>query len=886
VILLERDEAFRALSGHVDDAAVGHGRLVFVSGEAGVGKTTFVTAAASAARPRATVAISHCDGSATPAPLGPLSELAVHLPASVWPEGATRIEVFMSLVDSLRTPPTAQPYLLVIEDAHWADDATLDLLRHLARRIHGCRAVVVVTYRPEDAGPGSGLRLVLGDTASATGLRRIDLSSLTVDGVSLLVADHVRDHPGAEQVDPAHLHEVTGGNPFFVTEVLSGGAPRVPETVRDAVLARVSRLDEAAQRALEIVALAGSWVETGLLEDLFAERLPVIDEPLARGLLIEDGPDVRFRHELARLVVADGVPAGRRVHVHRRILAALTTRGASAARLVHHADACGDSAAVVELGTEAGAQAARLGSHREAVEQYRRVLRHADRLGDEQVPARRRAELLQALGYELYVTAQTDAAVATFEAARDLWAAAGSIVRVGDAWRSLSRLSWFAGRSEDAEEQARAAIDLLEREPGPTPELGFAYSNRAQLRMLARDLAGTRDWGARSLAVADQLEAGPARTELQAHALNNLGSIETTAGEVEAGTAMLLESLEVAREADLHEHVARAYANLASTAVIQCRVTDARRYLADGIRYCADRDLDAWTLYLEGWEAVFHLDRGDPARARRLAEALLKRPTLATIPAIEPLVVVGRVMVRRGEPGVAEIIERVAALADSTRELQRIARVVTLKCEVAWLAGDLATCAEVAREAWPVAAQRDGVWDRGAIARWLGPEHATSVERIAEPYAAELAADWHAAAALWEGLDSPFEQALSLARSGEREAMSRAVGLFEQVGAPAAAGRVRALLRAHGWPAPRTPRVSTRRHPAGLTAREAEVLDLLVEGLTDAAIAERLFISRRTAEHHVAAILTKLGVSTRRDVVSLPAEGVRSGRRMAGNERG
>jgi DNA-binding CsgD family transcriptional regulator/tetratricopeptide (TPR) repeat protein len=451
-------------------------------------------------------------------------------------------------------------------------------------------------------------------------------------------------------------------------------------------------------------------------------------------------------------------------------------------------------------------------------------------------------------------------------------------VRVGDTWRSLSRLSWFAGRSDDAEEQARIAIDLLEQEDRLTAELGFAYSNRAQLRMLARDLAGTREWGLRSLAVADQLEVGAVRTELRVHALNNLGSIEATAGEVEAGTAMLVESLEAARAADLHEHVARAYANLASTAVIQCRVAEAAHYLSEGIEYCSDRDLDAWTLYLQGWQSVFHLDRGDPVKARRLAEALLKRPTLAAIPAIEPLVVVGRVMARRGDPGVTEVIERVAALADSTRELQRIARVVTLTCEVAWLAGDHATCADVARAAWPVAAERDGVWDRGAIARWLAPDEAVAVERIAEPYAAELAADWHAAAALWEGLACPFEQALALARSGEREGLSRAVGLFEQAGAPAAAGRARALLRARGWPAPRSPRASTSRHPAGLTAREAEVHDLLVEGLTDAAIAERLFISRRTAEHHVAAILAKLGASTRRDLIGTHAGDLRGNR--------
>ena len=241
---------------------------------------------------------------------------------------------------------------------------------------------MLVTYRPEDSGAARGLRILLGDTASANGTRRIDLPPLTPDAVRRLVADHAREHPRRGAADPRQLFGVTGGNAFFVTEALSAGTGRVPATVRDAVLARVARLDEAAQRALEVVALAGARAETGLLVDLLSHGLTALDEPLERGLLRQVDGDVVFRHELARLAVAHEVPVGRGVHIHRRLLAALTARGADPAgsrttpRPRETSRPCWPSRPRPRLGRPAGV-APGVGR------QYRRALRHADRLADD-----------------------------------------------------------------------------------------------------------------------------------------------------------------------------------------------------------------------------------------------------------------------------------------------------------------------------------------------------------------------------------------------------------------------------------------------------------------------------------------------------------------------
>ncbi|MFN8196016.1 MAG: AAA family ATPase [Nocardioidaceae bacterium] len=859
--LLERDEQLRACAGYLADAARGHGRLVFVAGEAGVGKTSFVTRFAADAAGSARAAVGGCDGSATPPPLGPLTEMLPALPDGIWPDGASRPEVSARLLEVLREPAAA-PYLLVVEDAHWADEATLNLLRHLARRIHDCHALVLVTFRPEDAATGRGLRILLGDTATATGTRRIDLSPLSADAVGRLVAEHLHEHPAAGDTaaDPRELHRVTGGNAFFVTEALSAGTATVPATVRDAVLARVARLDDAAQRALEVVALAGAHAETDLLVDLLALGLTAIDEPLARGLLREVDGSVVFRHELARLAVAEEIPAGRALHLHRRLLAALRARGADPARLAHHADQASDADAVVEIAPVAATRAAALGAHQEAVRQYRRALRFADRLDEAD-----RAELFWSLGYECYLTVRIDEAIEWTRRALEIWEAAGEPVRVGDAWRCLSRLSWFAGQRADAEAQAVEAVQLLEG--SETVEQALAFSNQAQLRMLASDLAGTQEWGRRTLELVDRLPEGTKRDEVRVHALNNLGTMEITAGDLDVGRSLLEESLAGARSEGLHEHAARAYCNLASSAVVQRRQDEARRWLEEGIDYCIDRDLDSWTFYLEGARARPLLDQGRVAEARAQARSVLQRGDASAITVIEPVLVLAHLHARSGDPQATELLGRAADLATDMAEVQRVAPTVLARGEAAWIAGDLDAAAGLALAAWPTAESADCPWNRGMVATWLPADVPVDLGSLAPPYAAERAGDWDRAAGLWDALGSPFERGLALARGLTHEGLGEAVRVFERLGSDAAASRARSLLRERGWQAPRTRRTAAR--PDGLTAREVEVLGLLHEGLSDASIAERLVISRRTAEHHVASILGKLGASSRRQLVGM-----------------
>ncbi|MBV9923217.1 MAG: AAA family ATPase, partial [Pseudonocardia sp.] len=815
MVLLERTAALGSAADYLRAATAGNGRLVFVGGEAGVGKTTFVDEVVAQAGGSVRLARGACDGSATPPPLGPLREMLPALPVGVWPENAERADVFLRLTEALARPGT--PYLLVVEDAHWADDATLDLLRHLARRVHHLRVLVLVTFRTEEAVASHPLRILFGDVAAAAGVRRIDLNALTLDGVRALVDKERRgeaDAPG--HLDPEELHRVTGGNPFYVTEVIAAGGDAVPRNVREAVLSRVARLSPATREVLDLVALAGPRCEVALVEETAPQLAPALDEALARGVVVVAGQALMFRHELARLTVLEEIPAIRRRALHRGVLAWLEAHGAESSRIAFHADAAGESAAAREHALVAARRAAALGSHKEAVEQYRRALRHSSSVAITDL-----AELHGRLSFELYVTGRMAEALDAQQDALDAWAQVGDTERVGDAQRWMSRLTWFSGDSRRADEYAASATRTL-RGTGGIAE-AMAASNSGQLAMLALDLEATREWCEKALALVEGRDDAAAE-EVRVHALNNLGTMELDHGDPELGQRLLEESLRRSETNDLHEHAARAFTNLGYQAMLQHDHARVGAHITRGLRYCYERDLDAWVLYMRGWQAISSLHQGDSREAARVAESVLRHPRTATVSRILPLIVLSLARARTAAGAYADSLSEAVELAHGTGEAQRISPAGAASAEVAWLSGDAEAARDAAQLAWVTVGSVDSSWTRGPVATWLPDDEAAAVaDSVAPPYRAEALRRWDEAADLWEALGSRYAAGLAWARSGTPAGLARAAARFDELGADAAVARVAALARARGWSTPRGRRATTKSHPQGLTRREAEV---------------------------------------------------------------
>src|SRR6266550_3367603 len=413
--------------------------------------------------------------------------------------------------------------------------------------------------------------------------------------------------------------------------------------------------------ALPISSVLGRRAEAGFLAAVSGQPLTAVDECLDRGVLVAADDSVVFRHDLARLAVEGSLSAAQRSGAHARALAHLTARGSHDHRwLAHHAAGCGDSAAVLRHAPPAADRAARLGAHREAAEQFQLALRHHE------PPGRQRAALLERLSYECYLTDRLVLARDSLLEALAIYEREQDALSVGRAQRWLSRLSWVLGQNAASERYADAAVSTLEPlEPGP--ELAMAYSNLAQLRMLADDNAATLRWGTKAIGLAREL--GDRDTEM--HALNNVGTALATAGDLIDGQVRLTQSLDLALASDAHEHAARAFTNLGSINIINWSLVDADRHLRAGIAYCADRDLDTWRLYMIAWLARSLAEQGQYAAAERHVADVTRHPHVSPITQVRALPVAAVLAARRGDDGTSALDEALA-IAVRTGEALRM----------------------------------------------------------------------------------------------------------------------------------------------------------------------------------------------------------------------
>jgi DNA-binding CsgD family transcriptional regulator/tetratricopeptide (TPR) repeat protein len=576
---------------------------------------------------------------------------------------------------------------------------------------------------------------------------------------------------------------------------------------------------------------------------------------------------VGFRHELARLAIEESLAPNRKLALHRTVLAALEAAPGGTsdlARIAHHAERAGDSRAVLQFAPAAGARAASLGAAREAAAQYARALRFAD--GLELKP---KVELLERAAYASYLIGDFEAAIDSQERAIECHRQLVDHRGEGDSLRSLSRLLRYLGRNQEAMELGREAVAVLET-LHPGRELAMAYCNVSHLYMNAEDIDGTLVWGERALELARQLNDD----ESSVYALINIATTDLLAG---VGAAKIERCLELAQRAGLEEHAGRAFVALTWWRPRGRAYADGDRYLEPGLEYCGERGLDLWRPYLLAYRARSLLDRGSWDAAVDSASLVLQDPRTSPMPRIVALSVLGLARARRGDPDVWAPLEEAWALAEPTGELQRLEPVAAARAEALWLEGRESEVAAATDAVLELAVRRRASWIVGELAFWrrcAGIQEEVPVE-AAEPWATQLADDSQGAARRWSDINSPYEAALALGGAGDEHALRRSFEDLQSLGAHPAAAIVAQRLRRRGARGvPRGPRPATRDNPAGLTMREVQVLELVAQGLRNVEIAERLFVSEKTVNHHVSAILRKLQVRTR---VQAAAEAERLG---------
>lgn len=861
--LYERAAELQRLSGFVDALESAGGRLVLLSGVAGVGKSSLLTAFAGAVGEQVTLHWGFCDAMATPRPLGPFRDLAMGLgmPAMDSDDGELASAFFSRFL--ARVQSLDQPLILIVEDIHWADQGSLDMLRFLARRIPFFPVLLVASFRDNEVEKEHPLNLLLGDL-SQPAVERLQLQPLSRKAVFEIA--------GESGFDADKLYELTGGNPFFVTELLASGSESgIPATVRDATITRLLRLSEQEREFLEHLSLIPGSVDIDLMRLLFGEVTDQrVETCIARGLIIyEPGGALLFRHELARIATCEQIGTARQRSLYRRILDAWVdadNRTLSIDRLAFLAARSADPRRVLALAPKAARVAATTGLHKDAAKHYATALAYLPHTDSETA-----ASLLESWAYEAALAEEIREEVfAAREAAISIWQELGRDDKIGENLRWQSRQYWYQGESDKAEQLLDTAIDVLESAE-PCAERAMAYSLKSQMHMLNNRMKEAIVWGKRALALAEEF----GNTEALVHALNNIGCALLFFGRDE-GRQHLQRSLDLAIRHKMHEHAARVYTNYSEILVNHREFTLADHWINEGVAFDSKHELDAWTYYLVGKQALLRLEQGRLLDAEQIATGVLALPRQTLLMRQPALMALAVTETRLGRPDALRTLDMALTNAKAINELPYIVPVLLGYVEYGWYHEDQQFAAEKLDELLAFDLSLISRWARGDISLWAQrcgyTPPAACLEDLPEPYRAEMALQGQQACELWLNLGLPVQAAVALVTSTGQPLTEtdhqRAVDLLLPTRAVAVIDRLQRLApttgaRGRRGRTRRGPYLSARTHPLGLTKKEQTVLALLARGLSNQAIADTLCRSPRTIESHVLSVLRKLNVQNR-----------------------
>jgi len=818
-----------------------------LSGEAGFGKTSLLHAGLDTLDHKWRVLLATSEPLDVPAAFSPLYDLIADLPSELEHDirsGTGRMPVYLGMLDLVKNDRV----VLVLEDVHWADEATLGLVRYLGKRMGATQSVLIVTFRSEEINVNPPLRLVVADLGPSA--IRIELPALTVSGVAELAK--------GTGLDPGHVHEATLGNPFFVDEVLRHPDIALPPTIQYAVLANAAQLPDDALEFVNTVALSPDGVPLTDIAELGDPTGSHCDLAFSRRLVASARGQISCRHELIRKSLVEALPPATRRRLHERLLAHLEGTAPDSrdmARLAHHAIGAGDAEKAAEYSLIAGEDAAAGGAHRQAAFHFANAIEFADVIATSTLDD----ALLSAAREHNYINA--------FETAVDLSRRRVEFAtsQVEEA-RSRAWVAFFESRSgnlDAAVEEAKAALEILRR-VDHSVELAMALAVLAHVTFVRGDVRKAMSVAEEALSVARSCNS----VDMEIYASTTMGTARYQLGELD-GIAQVEAAARRGIEAGAGEFGAKALNNLGFLARSAWQMGDARKWFQELQEYSTAHELDAWYIAAVITSAGIAVDMGLWADADAYLETVGGQRTCVSTE-VEMLDVSATLRTRRADPGAAEMVEAVLDRVETYNEVWTRIEACVMAMEAAWT-GIIPADKVAAMYQDLIDLVPDGDHhDRAMLAFWalrLGWEPPQG--EITGPTALEIAGRPSEAAAEWDRCGFRIQAIISRALSPESD-LDEVFSDLASMGAHGVAGGLRRELQRRGVKrVPRGERSSTRENPAGLTLREAEVLSLLAEGLSNATIAERLFITKKTASHHVSSVFVKLNVSSRGQAAAL-----------------
>lgn len=830
-------------------AAAGEGRIAVIHGEAGVGKTSVVKAFTTAHQDDSHVLWAGCDDLLATRPLGPIWDIAAaetRLVESL--RGNDRLAVFRAVLDLLTR--SLRPTVLVIEDLHWADEATLDLVNYVGRRIESTSSLMILTYRGSDVADDHPVRRVLGA-----------LPHNPVEGIALapLSRDAVTQLAGGNAIEGDSLWRMTGGNPFFVTELLGSGET-MPGSIKDSIRGTLSRLSPPARDLVELVSVTPTQVRMQVVQQTRGDVVDLVEECERRRILEVRGEALRFRHELARRAVEGELEEIRRRDLNLAVLQASEAVGEPLSRCAHHARQAHDPDAMLRLLPEAAREASILESHREALSHLEALEPYLDR-----IPPLQLAYHYQLWAEEHFVQ-DAGRASELSEKAVAQWRRVGDSAMLGRALLTAYRIKYLNTERTEAVALAEEAVAVLKNVGGE--DLALACAALSALAMTASNHQETLAWTDLALANADD---GSSRA--RAEALISRGTIKGMIGDPD-GVIDLEEAYRLSTEHHLSEPQTRSIHNLVGLFLDWSQPELAERWVRLGIDLSESFEWEFFGSFLQAESARLDEMRGHWVEAESTARSVRDHSTEKTIPQLIAALALARIKIRQGSPEAADVAMETWERAQRTDEIQWLAPAGAALAEQLWLGAEIDDeLIDELRSVISACVDHDIGLLAGELAEFLSLAGALGempVE-IPEPYSLLHRGDWAAAAGFWEARGIPYQLAVALSQ-GDTPAKLRALDILNDLRAVPLAGRLRSQLREAGVRAPRGPHTATRRSSLGLTRRQSQVLDLLSQSLSNNQIADHLYISTRTVENHVSAILHKLGAKNRLEAVRLAQE--------------
>jgi DNA-binding CsgD family transcriptional regulator/tetratricopeptide (TPR) repeat protein len=858
--LIEREQPLTLIDTLFQKVQEEEGHCIFISGEAGIGKTSLVKAFVSKVKSRCSVYQGTCDALFTPRPLAPLMDVMFQMQKDL--RGITTTihdREFLFSLFFYQLKAIDQPVVLIFEDIHWADEATIDLIKFISRRITQLQCLFILTYREAEPHSKQALTSVFGQLSSTT-FTRLQLLPLSRQAVNKMAEE--KGYKGED------VFAITAGNPFYVTEILATYSTGVPENVKDSILSIYHRLDEDKKYIWQILSVLPTGFEVNYLKTM---------DPLYRGniyhclelqILVIDNGIISFKHELFRRIIESSLSPFLRIELNRWILELFREsfeKNQEIERIVHHAKAANANELVVSYAPLAAKHAASFGAHVQASKLYLTAIEYYQEDDVEKL-----VSLYQSYVYECYLSNQIAEAIIYSGKALHLLKKGFDKEKNASCLRLLSRLCWLQGSKTKAEAYGAEAINLMINEPSSIAK-AMCLSNMSQLKMLSDEVEDAIYWGEKAIEMAEELS----NDKIKCHALNNVGTaLSRILSTRQQGNTMLQESLDIALANGFHEDVARAYTNLGSSAVIMKDYAYAQKVLQDGIDFGEEKDLNTWTMFLQSELARLHFEKGEWDKAQELTKTVLHNGNQGRLSRTEALVVLAKIKMRTATGDPLPLFLEAQSVALEMKELPTMIPALTGLLEYEWLTGMKVIDTNNLDLTISMVENKGNAYENGEFTFWLlkarnqriTPKSFFQGYNISSPSAVNISSS------LWQSLGCPYEQAMALFEGTDGQ-KRQALEILDRLGATVSFQKLKYILRSSGMKKlPKGLRRTTRANTANLTVRELDVLQHMKKGLQNKEIGERLFISTKTVDHHISSILFKLNVNSRTKAVQRALE--------------